>query len=291
MKRARVHIDDTQAGQPMRVALCGWLSVETTESIDLVTCRSCLAVARGERPKPRTNTDTRTFLDFPAFVRDLHLALPLEPKAGSPPVLDARTWSGTCKGAEHRRCGECVLCLHEREIDKWHHASPWNKEHHIARDANATRWGSLDSALRAYVQHEQTGRDLQSSLGGVLARAARHDVGRTARNSEHLSREFDRGLDVVPVALALERAYAGGHAGLASSDCIRILLERTDGILPARTTYEELYHRYHIGPDSLKGLVMLGRRKMTEELAARGVIPPPRNRNTQVTSPRENVHV
>lgn len=295
MKQAKVHLDGTERSGPLHRSLCGYFNVAVTSDATEASCKVCLALLRrGTRARdhfvPAHASNDVAHLLHVALERELPK---LAPTAGPPPRLTAPLWDASCRGAEHRRCGDCELCAWEREAERFSFASPWTKQHQLARAEGAPRWGSLNQALLAMLEHEASGRVGRSALGGQLDRLARGDSGGERDPRKVVRREVVAANDVVHVQVALERAYADGWEALSAAQCARVLLERTPGAnevvstfngtqIPSEnfktepagvTAYEVLAAHYGVGEATLRAVVKQGRRAMTEDLATRGLIP------------------
>jgi hypothetical protein len=271
--RARVHLDATKTGDAVRRAACGWLAVDTEVDPSLVTCKEC----PGKLGKKRALTARELLTEiFDAA----HLQL--VPKAGPPPRVNAPIWAASCKGAEHRRCGDCEICVWERDAQRWAAVSPWNREHALQRPENSPRWPSLAAALVALVEFDRHDRHGPSPMGGIirrLERGAPDDGGRSRPDDPMLHRAGE----LVRVRQALELAYPdGGHATLAANICRALLLVRTPGVLVDLPTYEVLAVELAATVGELKALVKSGRRVVGAELEQRGLIPRERLRRRSV---------
>jgi hypothetical protein len=197
----------------------------------------------------------------------------LAPTADAPPRMTPQLWSTSCKGGEHRRCGECEICEWERSAQLWAAVSPWNVHHELIRDESAPRWGSLAAALIALVEFERHDRCGPSALGGILDRVRRGatgDAGGMARPDDPLLR---RAGELVRVRQALELAYPDGAHALPAPKCRALLLLRTPGCVGEMPTYEALGELFGMSAGELQSLVRAGRRRVGDELAARGLIP------------------
>lgn len=266
-----VHLDKSTAAARYRSALCGMVAVDTEIDLSRVTCKLCLARNRTgvTEPAKRARKGAAQASD------DDDLADMLAPKADAPPRLTGPIWAGSCKGGEYRRCGNCELCLWEREADKW--ASPevsaHNREHRLRRPEGSPRWSGLNAALVALAEHEQHERVGPSALGGIIARLERGDVsdGGASRPDDPMLR---RAGELVAVRQALERAYPeGGHALLRRGQCMGLLLSRTPGAMPAMPTYERLSEQLGATVGDLRSLVRCGRKLVRGDLEDRGLIP------------------
>lgn len=278
----RMHLDATRAAGDLHTSLCGFVGVQTTSDASRATCRACLARLRRGARAPASRRVLTGAPHEAALLTELHLAVAeapsLAPSAGPPPRLSPAVWQASCRGGEHRHCGECALCLWERDARMWSHVAPWTRELRPERSADAPRWPSLDTALLALVEHERTGRTRSSMLGGLLERMARGDVGGERDPRKVVERTIVVATDVVDVQRALERAYAAGSPPLSPADCARVLLERTPSALAGVTTYEALAARYGVSEGLLRSVVKHGRAVITEDLVGRGLIPAPRVR-------------
>lgn len=287
-KRRTIHLDATKAGAVLRTAQCGWLDVDTTTDITAVTCGSCRQHLRtGAKPATARSRITGTIGSSELNAELLQaVAAVLQPKAGPPPRLTPALWDASCVRAT-RRCGSCELCAWEREAERWAFSAPWLKQHRVRRPSGAPAWRSLAAALVALADWEHHDRSGPSAMGPMLERIARGAVGDggASRPEDPLLR---RAGELVRVRQALEEAYEGGAelaavpegppVVLSRAECMRVLLMRTAGVLEAVPTYEELSAQLRVTRGELRALVRRGRRYLTVDLAARGLIPPPHSR-------------
>jgi len=271
MSRA-VHYDASKPGDVGRTGLCGWPFVDTETDLTKVTCKVCRRLKReGKVMPPRRRKAERD-------ATDAELKKVLAPKADPPPRLTAPLWAGSCKGGEHRKCGECVICDWEREANVWgaREVSAHNREHQLRKPENAPRWPSLAAALVALAEWERHDRVGPSALGGIIARLQRgcDSDGGASRPDDPL---LHRAGELVAVRLALELAYPeGAHASLSQPQRMALLLARTPGVVAVMPAYDELAERFGVSVGDLQALVRAGRRRAEEELAERGLIPAPR---------------
>lgn len=289
--RARIHLDATQAGNVLRKAACGWAGVDVESDVSKVTCKSCLALVAFKRSDRSTSrvagVRTPSTSEVQAELAAAFRAT-LAPTAPAPPRMTAALWAGSCKGGEHRRCGECELCAWEREAQLWSAVAPWNRRHELERSPDAPRWSSLAAALIAFAEFERHDRCGPSALGGILDRVKRGatDAGGVARPDDPLLR---RAGELVRVRQALERAYPDGAHELPAAKCRALLLLRTPGVLMTgrdpvtgetrsgeMPTYWALSVIMGVSAGELQRLVRSGRRDVSEELVQRGLIPVPR---------------
>jgi hypothetical protein len=274
--RARVHLNSDK-GLP-HTARCGWQWVDMTSDVSIVTCKSCLTALA----MARTGATPRSSGKRPASAEDVQAGLraafmaTLAPTAPAPPRVTAALWASSCKGGEHRRCGECELCLWEREAQLWAAVSPWNKRHEIERALDAPRWSSLSAALLALVEFERHDRSSPSALGGILDRCKRGAAGDTSERTRVDDPLLRRAGELVRVRQALELAYPEGAHVVPAAKCRAILLLRTPGIVGEMPTFEALAVLFNISVGDLQALVKNGRKRVGDELAARGIIPPQR---------------
>jgi hypothetical protein len=204
---------------------------------------------------------------------DAALAHSLAPTAGPPPVITPQLWAETCKGAEHRRCGRCDLCAWEREAERWAAVSPWTKRHALARPAGAPLWPSLAAALIALVDWEAHDRCGPSAMGPMLDRVRAGDISGDGGRSRPEDPLLQRAGDLVAVRQALEHAFPEGGHVLPVRVRMRLLLERTPGVLQRVPTYEELAAREGVAAGDIRALVRTGRERVAMELIERGLIP------------------
>lgn len=277
--RVKVHLDAREAGDVVARALCGWIAVETDADISRVTCARCIAKhTRGMVTGRELGTLAASLGDGLRSVSSAveHL---FGKTAGPPPRMDAAAWSASCKGApDHVRCGNCPLCVWEREAERWLDTRRWDVEHVTGPRDGVPRWSSLVSALRALLAYGQHDRNAPSAFGAVLDRCRRGDMmggGNDSKGEDPLMR---RAGDVMPVWLAVERAFPERwHGVLTSTACVSVFLLRTRGLIEGEMpSYEALAVEHGISIGDLKSIVKRGRSFVTVELAARGLIPMPR---------------
>jgi hypothetical protein len=289
-QKSKSHLDASIPGQPLRRAYCGLFSESTETDLTKVDCAMCLRRLRSEsgeakRRPAKAITGAELNNDVATGVRAI-----LAPMAGPPPRLDHLTWTQVCKVDDHR-CKNCVVCEHEVQMAIYAHAAPhrYDARHTVLRHDRGPRWGSLNAAIVAYADYEAHDRAAPSATGFMLARAERGDQSDGGKSRPD-DPQMARADDIVHVRQALEVAYPeGAHAMLTSQQCVMVLLARTPGATAALVgrkkpedepapdaTYEELSERLTVTVGDLKALVKEGRRRMTIELAARGLIPEPR---------------
>jgi hypothetical protein len=246
--------------------------------VSAVTCKVCLSRFAQERTGAVSDRRSPKFDTAAAdVVAELAsaFAATLAPKADASPLMTPQLWAVSCKGGEHRRCGECEICVWERSAQLWAAVAPWNKEHCLERAEGAPRWSSLAAALSAFAEWERHDRSAPSALGGILDRVRRGDAGNggSARPDDPLLR---RAGELVRVRQALDLAYPDGAHELSAGKCKALLLLRTPGVAKEVPTYEALSVILSIDVGALRALVSTGRKRVTEELASRGLIPRPR---------------
>lgn len=288
-RKPRIHFDATSTGNVARQALCGFVAVETTSDKTAVTCTVCRR-QMGEAGSKAKRGPMRE-RDLQQLLVEAFRAAPLAPSAGPPPRLNAPLWEASCRGGEHRRCGTCVICVWEREAEKYHFASAWRRTHAARRPAGAPAWPSMSAALLDWVDWQGRGRNAPSAMGFMLdrLRAGTHSDGGASRPEDPMLR---RAAEMVRVGQVLDNAYPeagvlvhnaeGATALLPRAQCIQVLLDRTEGARPTLPTYEGLSADFGLAGfavtvGDLKAVVRTGRRCVTVELAARGLIPMPKS--------------
>ncbi len=278
-----MHFDATQSSDVLRSSLCGFVGVQTTTDVTRASCRLCLARLRGgsRRAITRSLRDAASLADLAAELHlDLASAQTTAPRASAPPRLTCPTWSSSCKGGEHRRCGECDLCLWERDAELWYAVAPWNREHRAPVNDNAPRFKTVEQALGALIEHERS-RVAPSSLGRQLARLADGIHEAPARGGRRFDSAFVRDADdLVHVERAVERAFVGGAEGLTETACTEVLFARLAGVQGESMPWAALVERYAVDEAGLRRVVVLGRRNIRNELVERGLLRVPMGRRT-----------
>ena len=271
-KVARMHMDNTQDGAPLRMALCGWPTNSTALHVDQVDCKSCLTLLRRMARREAASDDGSRSRLAAAF------AASSIPSASQPPVLTASVWASTCKGGEPR-CQACVLCAWEIDVARWANVSAWNEGPKTSR--SPTQWPSANAALAALCGWELHGRVAPSACGGILACIERGymESCQTARATDPLQR---RAGDLVRVRQSLDIAYPHDFwsptqygTTFTRWQSIAVLFARTPGAFPDLLPYEAIAARMECTPGVLQAIVKRGRSVVAIELAARGLIPDP----------------
>jgi hypothetical protein len=271
VKGNAVHRDASTPGARFRKSLCGMVAVDTEVDVSRVSCKLCLARLRAPQSAPERKGRKGKRLRPGDALAEL-----LAPKADPPPRITPELWAGSCKGGEHRRCGECALCKWEWEANLWGapEVSAHNRVHQLRRAVDAPRWPSLDGALSGLVDFERNGRAGPSASGGILQRIELGPIDGITRADDPLMR---RGGELVAVRKALELAYPiGGHAKLSHNACRALLVCRVPGILTPMPTYEVLATELGVDEGDVRAVVRHGRSIVSLELAERGLIPWPR---------------
>ena len=94
-------------------------------------------------------------------------------EAPSSPVLTGEAWRGSCRGAGDgsERCGACVLCKRDSEMDRYAYAAPWSDSTPLPeRGERSYVWTSVVSALAAFSQWRTDGYSSPSATGPILER-------------------------------------------------------------------------------------------------------------------------
>jgi hypothetical protein len=152
-------------------------------------------------------------------------------------------------------------------------------QHRLAPKEGAPRWPSLAAALVDFAQWERHDRTAPSALGGILDRVRRGDMGGGGDSQRPDDPLLRRAGELVRVRQALEAAYPDGAHAVSAAKCKALLLVRTPGVLEGEPpTYYALSVLLDAEEGVLRALVREGRRRMTLELAARGLIPAARER-------------
>jgi hypothetical protein len=303
--RRRVHLASDVSGK----GLCGWAAVDVETDVSRVTCKVCLSMLAGKRAKNATSRSlsqapTRNELsaELARGIRaELGTAVAL---ADATPVITPAVWASSCKAAEYRRCGDCAICVWEREAERYAFAAPWNRSQAPARLEGAPRWPSLAAALAALVEFEAHDRTTPSALGGMLDRMRRGATGSSSGEACPDDPLMRRAGELVRVRQALELAYPeGAHESIPAEKLRAVLLLRTPGVAatmmirerksacdaPTMPSYEQLAELFAVSVGELLALVRKGRRIVVEDLAERGLIPIPRPRRFVVFHKGTNV--
>lgn len=275
----KIHATAIVQGVPDETrARCGWLHVQTSTDTSRVTCKVCRRLAEAG-----TTRDARAPRKVPAgLLERLGTALQVEgvPTAPPPPILDPPSWQSVCKPSEEApgRCGKCVLCEYERDLERYAALDPYRVRQRLERDPTAPVFGSLSAALLALAQWRSYDRQTMSHTGKVLERLR---LGQTGGGSPRAgSKLLDRANDIAHVDVAVRAAYEAGDnaAHLPPNMAEVLLLLRTPGVVRGTMpTYvdlaAELLEDDRLAtPRELKRTVRHGRRYVTVELAARGLV-------------------
>lgn len=291
MARA-VHMDASKPGQVLRWGLCGF-SGDTETDVTKVTCKSCrkrfstgAGAAKGRARRAKSVDE---------------LAQLLAPKAPFPPRMTPSELAVCCRasqGRDVRRCGDCAICVWEREANLWGDVSvsAHNRQLRLAKPEGAPRWPSFKGALRALHEWDLHDRAAQSSSAGILARLQRGapcDGGASRPDDPMLNAAGE----IVLVREACRRAYPEGAHKLSQAERIALLMLRTPGVVDgtkdqrqaqARAvaapgvepyempTYEALAEATGCTVGDLQALVNNGRYLVAVDLHVRGLIPSPR---------------
>lgn len=203
----------------------------------------------------------------------------VDPFAPPPPRLTAETWAATCIMREHR-CHSCEQCSWEMDVERWHQA---RNTHERARDGQLreeqpTTFRRLDQALQAFVDWERHNRWSASAQGQIqdrLEQGATHGQAGTNYRRDREDPFLRRATDVIEVQQAVAHAFEGNRWGLEARECVAMLVARVGHIRETLPKYEEMELRFKLPAELIKSIVRHGRRGITVELAARGVIPMP----------------
>ncbi len=218
-------------------------------------------------------------------ILEAEIAVELAPRPGAL-VLTPELWQDSCRNVppyctsrtirERGGSGPCALCDQARAIDADAFSRPWTEGRPRA-DAGPlpTRWRSVDAALEAWAL-PAGGRGLRSSTGPMLERA-RDALGLATGSMP------DDGVMIGPVlVLAVERAVARAYEPAVRREGLTVA--RCEGLLRARalgTDLDELAAALGLEPRVVRAVAAHGRRIVRVELAALGLIPPPKRHDPQ----------
>lgn len=202
------------------------------------------------------------------------------PKAPPPPTMTPEIWARSCV-KRGRRCGSCDLCTWEREAELWHQQSEVYQRALRASLPYAeqpTIFRRVDQALIAYRDWEMHNRWSPSAMGPLMDRleqGATHGQAGTSYSRDKEDPFLRRATDVIEVQQAVAHAFEGNRWGLEARECIAMLVARVGHVRETLPKYEEMELRFKLPAELIKSIVRHGRRGITVELAARGVIPMP----------------
>jgi hypothetical protein len=199
------------------------------------------------------------------------------PFAPPPPKYTAETWASTCIMRE-ARCHHCDQCAWEQDVARLFDVrNTYELElRGLPVVEHPTHFRNLDAALLAlFEQH----RDGPSAMGPMMDRLETGMTHGQAGTNYDPSREdpvLRKATLVVEVRRAVEHAFEGNALGLQAAECIAMLRARVGRAATKLPTYDELALLHQgLTAGNIRGVVKLGRRRITVELAARGVIPMP----------------
>jgi hypothetical protein len=289
-KQARLHMDAAASSDgPLHRSLCGFVAVKTTSDPTAATCRLCLARLRSgdvaaqptRLPSPLLHAITTGELAAELHVAVGAVAASLAPSAGAPPRLTAEQWASSCKGGEHRRCGECELCLWERDAQIWAHVAPYYDEQSDQCGEGARRWSTLDKALRSVAEWRAHGRDaaaLRSATGVMLERLKR---GESATMGTHgVAPREPKAIAASADLLDVERAVQIGarELGPDALPAVAAMYARATSDAATRPSFASLAIETGLTEPALRAAVSRLRARVTDDLCARGLLTVPRAR-------------
>lgn len=209
---------------------------------------------------------------------------PLEPQPSNGlPVLTPETYrrvSCHCRG--------CDVCRWFGDIEAQAFAAPWAKRHAL-EDPSRPRWATAVAALAEYVELLAYGAPTPS-VGELVehlgAQGARVQTSGPPADSRAIRIVDDR----VTIETCLVAAYGPDNDwGLGHRVCVDILLDRKVGRLDPVTGRDGRQHRkrvqvpadqlaeaHGVTPTDIGSIVRSGMRRLRIEMAARGLIRPPR---------------
>lgn len=200
------------------------------------------------------------------------------PVAPPPPKYTADSWAKTCILRE-TRCHLCEQCLWELDVERWHEERNTYEQDrlraNLPRDEYPTIFRTPNDAMLAAFEHYRSAPSAMGPMMDRLNQGATHAQAGTNYNPAREDPVLRRATNVIEVMRALDEAYVDNRWGLTAAECIAVLRERIGRVSTKLPSYEELAERYKLPKGDVRAIVKYGRRRVTVELAARGVIPMP----------------
>lgn len=280
------------SGLALSTSLCGRMASTITTDGAEVTCKDCLRLLTA-KPKPRK-------VSWEEAVRAAAHLLAGPPVTPQPSITPALWASMDCRrgvlddghiqalrmtpaawlerGGTGLRC-QCEVC--RTEENNTAARIQWDEEQqarpHRRYDCD---FGSLNAALDLLASWRADGPSVRSAFGSMQSRAqesARLGTQvQTTRRVDRDSLEIRRAGQVRDIEKALTRAFVEEQSrrGLEREACVAIVLSVARG-----ADVDWWATRTGLTARAIKSLVAHGKRLASIELAARGVIPWPRDRN------------
>jgi hypothetical protein len=255
--------------------LCGTSAVNVVETRGLVTCLICKRHL--ESIPDEAAWSWRRVIEY---VADVIGGPAVEPYPVAIVADEWRLMSCRMHAAEVQQCA-CTWCAWERRnrqrVDVW-------------AESNATRphrrhdfpFGSLAAALSFYARWRRDGASLRSSTGNAGSRLeAVARLGAEVQTTQRFDRdslEVERAGQACDIEAAVSVALSDEQRrrGLSIEDAYDVLLASTDESLGDSAHPAALAERTGITERAMRQLLAATRRALTVDLAARGLIPEPR---------------
>lgn len=258
--------------------LCGTSAVKVVETRKLVTCLSCIKLF-ATLP---IESEPVTLLEAMRYAWDVLRGPVVEPY---PIAIAPDEWvqMGCVRhGMPMERCG-CAWCAWERQyrgrVDEWERSQSLRPHRRYDHP-----FGSLAAALSFLARWRRDGAMLRSSTGNASARLeAVARLGTEVQTTQRFDRdslEVERAGFSVTIESALRRALRDEQRlrGLAPDVAEAALLTSVDESLGDEAHPAAMAERLGLTERAMKALLASTRRALTVDLAARGVIPEPRDR-------------
>lgn len=227
------------------------------------------------------------------------LAGVLEERPHEPPLsptLTGEAWRGSCRGAGDgsERCGACILCKRDAEMESRAFAAPWTDTGPIVERERTYTWTSVVAALAEYAVHRLDGYSSPSATGPILDRlrdGMTQSTGGGGTDYHNARTNLAGALGTVASVLASAYERVEDRHGLGAHDCLRVLFARTVG--EERTEHKRGGHMIRtrerveladiaaslgISEREVENIAKHGRDHVYVQLAARGLLPEPRLR-------------
>jgi hypothetical protein len=271
---ARVHMR-AEEGHEQRT-LCGTFANVVVEQRGAVTCKSCKKLIAKLPP------EEMTWREVVEYVLGSLKGPVVEPY---PFAISHDEWvlmSCRMHGAPIERCG-CVWCAwhrrHKERMENW-----YLSQNHRPHRKHEHPFGSLAAALSFFVRWRRDGSSLRSSTGSAGARLeAVARLGAEVQTTQRFDRdslEVERAGVACDIEAAIGRALADEQMrrGLSVGDAYDALLTSLDESAGDAAHPAALAEFAAMTERAMRSMLAAARRALTVDLAARGIIPEPRER-------------